>query len=109
MIKPITKTITYFDWNELVEEVQKSTNRDIRNWKGTKFNGLPDDPPYCDFWHQLIDAYSGQIHNPCTISVNFVELAEYFKEFSDSGWIVEICNEFAKVLGPGDHDIYIEW
>lgn len=100
----------YYNWDEITKEVEANTGKEVRDWAGKWKGAKPgaDNIPYQDFWHKVIEMYD--IHNGAVTTMNFQEIAEYYK---GEPWIVEICNEYIKVLGPsdddGDYRIKHEW
>ena len=99
------RAIECYDFSELTEEVEKKLGRDIHNYAGKKYTGKPDDSPYQNFWHELLDYCGNEISNGVVRSFNFEDMAEQMPE----PWQKEIARAYAEVAGPGDHDVSIVW
>lgn len=97
-----TKTISYYDWNEVKKEVETQTGRNIRNW--AMYNYYDGSQ---DFWHKLLEVYESEIHNESYVDINFEVIADFYehREPTNYKWIREVCDAFIKVLGPGQADI----
>jgi hypothetical protein len=72
----------------------------------------PDGKPggYCDFWHWWLeeimydDCHNGTLQE----DVNFTEIRDNALEENAEAWIIEVLNEFIKILGPdGDRCINV--
>jgi hypothetical protein len=108
MAKLIIKTLQYYDWGEVTKEVEANCGRKVRDWAGKWGHGLENQRnPYQDFWHKILD-YDSQIHNGCITTYDFEEIATYFDNINQP-WVREVCNEYIKVLGQGEHTFRIEW
>mgnify|MGYP003662320711 CR=1 FL=1 len=106
MAKIITKTLKYYDWNDVTKEVEDNCNRRVRDWAG-RFgkNMMKPGAPYQDFWHKILD-YDPEISSGCVIYFDFDEIANVYKNDS---WVREVCDEYIKVVGTGEHPFKIEW
>lgn len=106
MPKLITETLQYYDWNDVETEVAANCGRKLRDWAG-KFSGKRgySDEPYLDFWHKMLD-YDPEIRNGYIRGYDFDEIAD---AFPTEPWVREICNEYIKILGPGEHTFKIWW
>lgn len=106
MIQP--KTLHYFDWNEVTNEVERLSGKNIRNWAGKSWNS--DDPSYnneyLDFWHKFLEMYEHQMHNGAYIEVDFEQELEYW---TDTPWVVEILKLYQQVVSMPVATFHIRW
>lgn len=110
-------SMDYFEWDDLVTEVEKEANliygypRNIRDW-GNKFNRqAPDYNPeseYKDFWHWMINHF--EISNGKMLHF---EPFCYADETRYPSWVVEILNLFGRVMEESDTpdvtNVLISW
>lgn len=53
--KPITKTVTYYDYHDCADYIEWILGYDLRDVLGKFKNGKVNNVEYLDFWHFLID------------------------------------------------------
>lgn len=101
--------MTYFEWSEVTKEVEKIAGKEVRNWAEKSFDSL--DPnhtkPYQDFWHELID-YT-EIHNDCYLTLDFLEMIEYYESEEEKSWVADILKIYHTVVGMDEATFHIWW
>ena len=107
---PTLKTMTYFEWSEVTDEVEKIAGKEVRNWSQKSFNALDSNytNPYQDFWHELLD-YHLEIHNGCYITLDFLDMIEYYESVPEKSWVVDIVKIYHTVVGMDEATFHIWW
>jgi len=105
MNKPKKRTREYLDYNECAKWIENKYKVDLRNYAGKKFTGKPDDPPYQDFWHYIVD--SGDVSNGC-----FFYLDLYYID-GCTDWQKEILkmfkDEFEEYIEGTCIEFWVDW
>jgi hypothetical protein len=102
MAVPQKHTESYYEFNEVMHYLEKKHRKSFRNYAGTKFTGKPDDAPYQDFWHYMLDF--SVVHNGGP--VNMPELDYDFHP----EWVREILGYFKEFLGDEyDEPMRVFW
>lgn len=93
-------------YNEARNYIEAKYKIDVRNYKGRKYTGKPDDAPYCDFWHWMLEK-NGDCTNGSVIYMPF----EYLNDAATEEWVKEILRLFKKEFGPRKNDLemWVEW
>ncbi len=85
-----------YDWHEVETYIQKKYKRELRNWAGHEFTGRPDDPPYQDIWHYIVDG--SDVHNGSSFYLQFED--PYIPDGSE--WVREVLDIIQKEFAPGE-------
>jgi hypothetical protein len=110
------QTLTFYDWGNITDEVERRTGRDTRNWANKSWSADTPDRPYQDFWHMVLDVY--EIHNGCFIdSFDVNDIWEYYMDKPNHEWVKEVVDAYNEVFGEleangfddGQYTIKIWW
>ena len=91
MKKPAKRKVSYYDWSEIEEYINKKYKCDIRNFAGNEFRGRSS---LWDFWPFLCSSCDVS-QNGVYRKVNWADL----KFIADEEWQEEICDLFIKEFG----------
>lgn len=114
MEKPVPKHIAdpTLHWNDVSDYLSEVLGKNLRNYAGTKYTGLDDDPPYQDFWHHILDS-DGGISNGSFFILG-VSMNEDYVWDKSKRWIGEIYDAIAEhfpeqVDEEGVITFWVEW
>lgn len=104
--KPDKKVMTYYDYDECRQYLEKKYGYDERDYAG-RFTGRGNErAPYQDFWHFVVE--KGSAHNDA-----LMVMSEWWKEGAEP-WQAEILERYLSEFGegdPGDRSIefWVSW
>ena len=101
MEKPIAKTIqiTYYDYNKVIDYIEEKYSIRVRDYAGY-LKDLPNERPYLDFWHWIVDNY--EIHDGCYVTFTW---QEHYDDEDTPEWVKEILSLILKEF-PEDLEMY---
>jgi hypothetical protein len=105
MKKPNEKTRQYYDYHECQDYLQKKYGYDERNYADHKFTGKPDDAPYQDFWHFVIEMTN--LNNG-----TFIYMNNDWLESAKEPWQKEIIEHYLSEFGKGKNrevQFFVAW
>lgn len=108
MKKPALRKVNYLDYHECSEYLEKKYGYEERNYKKHRFDiseNDPSNPPYCDFWHWVVDTFS--VHNGCDIC-----FSNDWLEGNLEDWQKEILEHYLSEFGSGPNrevEFRVEW
>lgn len=103
--KPGKTARSAYDYHDARNFLQARDGYDERNHAGRRFTGEPNDPPYRDFWHYIVERY--EIHNGCYITLR--------ADFEAKPWQQEIIGKYLDTFGESDDsgevcaEFWVEW
>jgi len=103
---PVEGVINYHDMMRYIDKKYDIDNRDYnRRFRGNK------GAKYLDFWHWLLDHCFYEVHNPCSATLNVIEMLE---EDETPVWVREILTlikiEFGDQFNEyGELNVWISW
>lgn len=103
MKKPTAKSRKgkYLDWSDSCKYLESICGKELRNYAGRKYTGMPNDPPYQDFWHWIVHHNDGMANG----SEFSIPMSQYTNE---EPWVMEILALIKSEFG--DEPIFwAEW
>lgn len=105
--KPRKKSRSDYDWNDIVDYIQKKYGKDIRDWAGKYSNKSKhkksEEIEYQDFWLFMCDVC--EIHNG---SVVWLFPGDWAEDETCPPWRKEICKILVKEFGF-EFQAYVSW
>lgn len=108
----------FLDYHEVIAYIEQKYGVDTRNYAKHMYTGKPDDPPYQDFWHWVMDR--NEVHNGCDIIIDPSQVERDYAEcktlkdhadFKNSYplFVQEILKMIGDEFGNEEHLFWVEW
>ena len=95
----------YWDYHQVIKYLEKKYKIRVRDYAGKWLIEWPNDHPYLDFWHWMIDNYDW-IHNGCYI---FLTVKNHLEDPATPVWVKEILQRIHDEFQEDDMRCWIEW